>query len=193
MKTTILLCVLIVALNSCDKADNPENPIKNNAPLPPEFTPIMTHPNATPFSVDTLDPKVSFDKNDLINKKWHFYLFYNLRSMMASGWGARLCELNGGHFTLTFYDSDSVAGVYDNVYYGGGHNVYFGEYDVTENGGIAVSKWNGTTSESQWLEDSFNERFPPVRNFYTKDSVLMIFSDEYKIHLIIPKCVNQTE
>ena len=188
MKTTILLCALIVALNSCDKA---ENPIKNNGFS--GYYPDIRHPNATPFAEDTLDPKVSFDKNGLINKKWQVNMFYILSDKSAFGWGAESCELNGGHFTLTFYDSDSVAGVYDNVYYGGGHNVYFGEYGVTENGGITASKWNGTTSESVW-ERNVNEVFPRVRNFYTKDSVLMLFTtDGYKIQLIIPKCINQTE
>ena len=162
MKTTILLCALIVALNSCDKADNP---IKNNDSIPPGYIPV--HPEFTLFAEDTLDSKVSFDKNDLINKKWQVEMYHYLSEGGSFGPASAFSGIDQ-YFTLTFYDNDSVAGISDSA--------YFGEYSVTENGGIAVSKWNGTTSESPW-ESKFNGVFPHVRNFYTKDSVLMLFTD----------------
>lgn len=164
---TLKIIALIAIIYSCDKTENPlQQDDKPNSE-------IYQIDSCSSFDTDTLNTNLSFDKNTIITS-WQVEKYYDLTNCEILSPDGK--EITYKEVSITFYKGDSIVA---NCI-----NEYKAKYSIQENGLMMITDWIGTKEyETEWGK-TFNSIFPNAQKYYTKDSILMIFTDKYKVKLI---------
>jgi len=162
------IIVLIAIIYSCDKTENPLH--EDGKPNSENYQ----ADSCSAFDTDTLNANLSFDKNTLITR-WQVEKYYDLTTCEILAPDRK--EIAFKEVSLVFYEGDSIIA---NCI-----NEYKAKYTIQENGLLMITDWIGTKEyETEWGK-TFDRIFPYAQKYYTtQDSILMIFTEKYKVKLI---------